>query len=37
MNDINQTAKLVCYAFLNMITKEEITDDVIYNILKQKI
>jgi hypothetical protein len=37
MNDINQTAKLVCYAFLNMIPKEEITDDIIYNILKQKI
>lgn len=37
MNDINQTAKLVCYAFLNMISKEEITDDVIYNIIKEKI
>jgi hypothetical protein len=37
MNDINQTAKLVCYAFLNMISKEEITDDIIYNIIKEKI
>jgi hypothetical protein len=37
MNDINQTAKLVCYAFLNMISKEEITDDIIYYIIKEKI
>jgi hypothetical protein len=37
MNDINQTAKLVCYAFLNMISKEEITDDVIIKIIKEKI
>ncbi len=37
MNDINQTAKLVCYAFLNMITKEEITDDVVIKIIKEKI
>ncbi len=37
MNDINQTAKLVCYAFLNMITKEEITDDVILKIINEKI
>jgi hypothetical protein len=37
MNDINQTAKLVCYAFLNMITKEEITDDIIIKIINEKI
>ena len=37
MNDINQTAKLVCYAFLNMISKEEITDDVIIKIINEKI
>ena len=37
MNDINQTAKLVCYAFLNMISKEEITDDVIVKIINEKI
>jgi hypothetical protein len=37
MNDINQTAKLVCYAFLNMISKEEITDDVILKIINEKI
>lgn len=37
MNDINQTAKLVCYAFLNMISKEEITDNVILKIINEKI
>ncbi|MCX6195177.1 MAG: Z1 domain-containing protein [Flavobacteriia bacterium] len=37
MNDINQTAKLVCYAFLNMMSKEEITDDVILKIINEKI
>jgi hypothetical protein len=37
MNDINQTAKLVCYAFLNMISKEDITDDIIIKIIKEKI
>ena len=37
MNDINQTAKLVCYAFLNMISKEEITDAVIVKIINEKI
>lgn len=37
MNDINQTAKLVCYAFLNMMSKEEITDDIIIKIIKEKI
>ncbi|SDW14490.1 Z1 domain-containing protein [Flavobacterium degerlachei] len=37
MNDINQTAKLVCYAFLNMIPKEQITDDIILKIIKEKI
>lgn len=37
MNDINQTAKLVCYAFLNMMSKEEITDDVILKIITEKI
>jgi hypothetical protein len=37
MNDINQTAKLVCYAFLNMMSKEDITDDVILKIINEKI
>lgn len=37
MNDINQTAKLICYAFLNMLSKEEITDDIIIKIIKEKI
>lgn len=37
MNDINQTAKLICYAFLNMISKEDRTDDVIINIINEKI
>jgi hypothetical protein len=37
MNDINQTAKLVCYAFLYMMSKEEITDDVILKIINEKI
>lgn len=37
MNGINQTAKLVCYAFLNMISKEQITDDIIIKIIKEKI
>ena len=37
MNDINQTAKLICYAFLNMLPKEEITDDLILKIIKEKI
>lgn len=37
MNDINQTAKLICYAFLNMIAKEDITDEVIIKIIKEKI
>ena len=37
MNDINQTAKLICYAFLNMISKEDRTDDAIINIINEKI
>lgn len=37
MNDINQTAKLVCYAFLNMIAKEEISDEMILKIINEKI
>lgn len=37
MNDLNQTAKLVCYAFLNMLSKEEITDNIILKIINEKI
>lgn len=37
MSDINQTAKLICYAFLNMIPKEQITDEIILKIIKEKI
>jgi hypothetical protein len=37
MNDINQTAKLVCYAFLNMMSKKDITDDVILKTISEKI
>jgi hypothetical protein len=37
MSDINQTAKLVCYAFLNMMSKEDITDDVILKTISEKI
>jgi hypothetical protein len=37
MNDINQTAKLICHAYLNLIPRDSITDDTISKIINDKI
>ncbi len=37
MNDINQTAKLICHAYLNLISRDSITDDTISKIINDKI
>lgn len=37
MNDINQTAKLICHAYLNLIPRETITDDAITKVIEDKI
>ncbi|MCW4452461.1 Z1 domain-containing protein [Kaistella sp. BT6-1-3] len=37
MNDVNQTAKLICHAYLNLIPRDSIDDDTISKIIKDKI
>lgn len=37
MNNVNQTAKLICHAYLNMIPRENINDETIVNIIDEKI
>lgn len=37
MNNINQTAKLICHAFLNLIPRDSIIDDTISKIINEKI
>lgn len=37
MNDVNQTAKLICHAYLNLIPKDLINDEAISKIIAEKI
>ena len=37
MNNVNQTAKLICHAYLNLIARESINDETIINIIDKKI
>jgi len=37
MNNINQTAKLICHAYLNLIPRENINDETILKIIDEKI
>lgn len=37
MNDVNQTAKLICHAYLNLIPRDSIDDDTISKIINDKI
>lgn len=37
MNDLNQTAKLICHAYLNLIPRDSIDDDTISKTIKDKI
>ncbi len=37
MNDVNQTAKLICHAYLNLIPRDSITDETISKIITDKI
>ena len=37
INDINHTAKLICHAFLNLIPKEQRTNETILNIINEKV
>ena len=37
MNDVNQTAKLICHAYLNLIPHDSITDNTIFEIINDKI
>lgn len=37
MNDVNQTAKLICHAYLNLIPKDSINDEAISKIIAEKI
>lgn len=37
MNNVNQTAKLICHAYLNLIPRENIIDETILNIIDEKI
>jgi hypothetical protein len=37
MNNVNQTAKLICHAYLNLIARENINDETIVNIIDKKI
>ena len=37
MNNINQTAKLICHAYLNLIPRESIDDEAILNVINEKI
>jgi hypothetical protein len=37
MNNVNQTAKLICHAYLNLIPRESINDETILKIIDEKI
>ncbi|WP_085535323.1 Z1 domain-containing protein [Massilibacteroides vaginae] len=37
MNNINQTAKLICHAYLNLIPHESINEETIFKIIDEKI
>jgi hypothetical protein len=37
MNNVNQTAKLICHAYLNLIPRENINDEIILKIIDEKI
>ena len=37
MNNVNQTAKLICHAYLNLIPRESIKDETILKIIDEKI
>lgn len=37
MNNINQTAKLICHAYLNLIPRESINDGAILKVINEKI
>lgn len=37
MNDVNQTAKLICHAYLNLIPSDSIDDDTISKIITDKV
>lgn len=37
MNDVNQTAKLICHAYLNLIPRDSIDDNIISKIITDKI
>lgn len=37
MNDINQTAKLICHAYLNLIPRDSITPEAILKVINEKI
>ena len=37
MNNVNQTAKLICHAYLNLIARENINDETIVKIIDEKI
>jgi hypothetical protein len=37
MINVNQTAQLICHAYLNFVPKEEINDEVILKIIEEKI
>lgn len=37
MNDIQQTARLICHAYLSLKQKDNINDDLILNVIREKI
>lgn len=37
MNNVNQTAKLICHAYLNLIPRENINDETILKVIDEKI
>lgn len=37
MNDVNQTAKLICHAYLNLVPRDSIDDNTILKIITEKI
>ena len=37
MNDVNQTAKLICHAYLNLIPRDSIDDNTISKIINDKM
>lgn len=37
MNNVNQTAKLICHAYLNLIPRDNINDEIILKIIDEKI